>query len=74
MQLMESGLARQASARPAPPSASDVSRHGRHSVRSGKRHHYDLVSSPVLGTGIWVGGGLVGLLLVIIVVAFSLRR
>ena len=39
-----------------------------------ERHAMHLLLTPVLASGIWIGGGSVGLLLVIMIVVLVLRR
>jgi tetrahydromethanopterin S-methyltransferase subunit B len=38
-----------------------------------KRHAMHLLFTPILASGIWIGGGSVGLLLIIVVVVLLLR-
>jgi hypothetical protein len=48
---------------------------GTNALPSGKeRYVMHLLFTPVLASGIWIGGGSVGLLIVIVVVVLLLRR
>jgi len=72
MQLTDQGLTGQTPAqpesKPVPIGTGSVRRSG----RNRKRHHYDLLSLPAGGHGAWLGGCLLGLLLVIVVLVFML--
>jgi hypothetical protein len=50
-----------------------VEKHGERIAIKTKNHPMDLLFSPVLGNVIWIGGGSVGLILLIVVIVLLLR-